>query len=251
MSDPVLGIGEAAKLCGLSPRALRWWEAKGLLKPLRDPSNGRRRYGRLQLLCLQQVMALKSLGLTLSEISGFIHAPNANPAAVLEAQRDALMQERDRIDRALTVLDAAMCNQAAGHEPSVADLAALIRITSMSEWTSEKAKALANQYYTKEQMAAFEARGWSEADQHKANADWAALIARAERLMQIGDPASEAAQQLVMDWKAQIAQFTQGDAAVEANLGKMWKDADNWPEDMQSPISPEVMDFVGKAVMAG
>lgn len=63
-----LDIGEVARRTGLTSRALRFYEARGLVTPLRT-YGGRRLYGRGELERNQQILALKRAGLTLSQIA--------------------------------------------------------------------------------------------------------------------------------------------------------------------------------------
>src|SRR4029079_13321808 len=53
-----LDIAEVARLTGLTVRALRFYEARGLVRPLRTAS-GRRHYGPVELERLHQVIAMK------------------------------------------------------------------------------------------------------------------------------------------------------------------------------------------------
>ena len=67
MSDSV-DIAEVARLTGLTSRALRFYEARGLVKPLRTAS-GRRHYGPAELERLHHILAMKRAGLTLAQIA--------------------------------------------------------------------------------------------------------------------------------------------------------------------------------------
>lgn len=54
-----LTIGEAAKVVGVQPSALRFWEAEGLLRPEREGHNGYRRYDRNEMKRLEVVVLLR------------------------------------------------------------------------------------------------------------------------------------------------------------------------------------------------
>ena len=62
-----LGIGEVARRTGLSVSALRFYEAQGLVRPIRA-SGGQRRYLRSDIRRLSVVMVATDLGFTLAEI---------------------------------------------------------------------------------------------------------------------------------------------------------------------------------------
>jgi DNA-binding transcriptional MerR regulator len=73
-----LDIAAVARLTGLTSRALRFYEARGLVTPLRSAS-GRRHYGSAELERLHKVMAMKRAGLTLGQIES--SAPDARPTS--------------------------------------------------------------------------------------------------------------------------------------------------------------------------
>lgn len=250
MRDEIMGIGAAARACGLTPRALRWWESQGLLWPRRDPANGRRRYGRAELSRLQHVLALKSLGLPLSEISRLLQGASSDPGAALSAQYNALLAEKRRVEAALQAVEAALNAHRAGRALDAPALAALIRMTVMTDWNSKPARDFVASHYTEEQMARFAEREWSEADQKQAEAEWATLIARAEELAGSVSPESAAAHALADDWIAQIRKFSLGDADIEQRAGSMWSDFSRWPEGVEPPFSEAVRDFIGEAMAA-
>ena len=66
----MLKIGDFSKLSLVSVKALRYYDERGLLKPARvDPSTGYRFYSVSQLSRLNRILALKDLGLDLSQIA--------------------------------------------------------------------------------------------------------------------------------------------------------------------------------------
>src|SRR5438874_13752435 len=66
-------IGEFAKIARVTVRALRYYDEMGLLKPHEiDRWTGYRYYSADQLPRLNRILALKDLGLSLDQITGFI-----------------------------------------------------------------------------------------------------------------------------------------------------------------------------------
>lgn len=105
-------IGELARECGVTLRALRFYEGKGLLAPARD--GGARLYDGEDVRRLKLVLRLKDLGFSLVEIGGLIDGLFASGdlgdrfAALLarvEAQVEVLEQQRRDVLRALAVID--------------------------------------------------------------------------------------------------------------------------------------------------
>lgn len=65
-------IGELAKIAGVTPRTIRYYENLGLLRPNEREGKGFRYYTQTELAKLQKIDCLKSLGLTLEEITAVI-----------------------------------------------------------------------------------------------------------------------------------------------------------------------------------
>src|SRR3954451_23241643 len=88
--DTPLDIRDVAKRTGLTSRALRFYEARGLLSPLRTYS-GRRLYGRGELERIQQILALKRAGLSLAQIGNCArqHGPRCYCRRAAESHRGA------------------------------------------------------------------------------------------------------------------------------------------------------------------
>ncbi|MFN3799161.1 MAG: MerR family transcriptional regulator, partial [Sphingobium yanoikuyae] len=63
----ILDIAAVARATGLTSRALRFYEARGLIAPLRTAS-GRRLFGPAELARLHELLALKRAGLSLAQI---------------------------------------------------------------------------------------------------------------------------------------------------------------------------------------
>ena len=69
-TDALMGIAEVCELYKVSPRALRFYETKGLLAPRRI--NGTRVYNKVDRARLTRILRAKSLGTPLSEIKHYL-----------------------------------------------------------------------------------------------------------------------------------------------------------------------------------
>jgi DNA-binding transcriptional MerR regulator len=79
-------IGEVACEFGVTARALRFYEAKGLLSPRRDGAS--RHYDRAERDRLELLLKAKTLGFTLAEIRKMIGPPGRRPdASTLDISR--------------------------------------------------------------------------------------------------------------------------------------------------------------------
>lgn len=66
-------IGEAAAAAGTTPRALRLYEARGLLDPPPRTSSGQREYGAAEVARVRVIRGLLALGLTLEDVRRRAH----------------------------------------------------------------------------------------------------------------------------------------------------------------------------------
>jgi len=74
-----LGPGEFSAVTGLSVKALRVYDERGLLVPARvDRETGYRRYGEDQIVTAGRIALLRRAGIGLADIARFLAAPNAD-----------------------------------------------------------------------------------------------------------------------------------------------------------------------------
>ncbi|MGW2712104.1 MerR family transcriptional regulator [Streptomyces sp. NPDC001356] len=66
-------IGEAAAAAGTTPRALRLYEARGLLRPPPRTRSGQREYGPAEVARVRVIRDLLALGLTLDDLRRRVH----------------------------------------------------------------------------------------------------------------------------------------------------------------------------------
>jgi DNA-binding transcriptional MerR regulator len=243
---------EAALRLGVSVKALRVYERRGMVTPLRTAA-GWRVYGPVEIARLHQVLALKGLGLSLSQIAELLAGKSVALDGLLALQEEALAAHRRRLDRALALLRIARAKLKAGDVLSIDDLTALAKETAMSDpMTDQDAKALfeplSQKHFTTEELAALKARNFGTEDQKNASDAWAKLATECKALMEKGDPTSPEAIDLADRWQAQVAKFTQGDPALAAKSAAMWKDAMADPATApRLPLNPEMFAFICKA----
>lgn len=95
---------ELAAMAGVTSRTLRHYEAEGLLMPQARDRAGQRLYGEPELLRLQQILALRELGLALSEI-GEVLAGETDITESIAHRIGQLTDERRRIGDQLATLE--------------------------------------------------------------------------------------------------------------------------------------------------
>jgi len=247
-----LSPAETARRFGVSQKALRLYESHGLLAPIRAQS-GWRAYGAKEIARLHQILALKGLGLPLSKIAQLLSRHPLALEKILAVQEEALSQEQTRVGRALKLVRNARAKLAAGNALSVDDLIQLTKETTMtSKEQREEMKAIFDpiiqKNFSKEELESLRARSYNQED---AARTWDGLLAEARALMAKGDATSPEAQDLARRWKAQVAQFAQGDPAIAAKAKAVWSEAMANPDTAPKlPLSPEIFAFIEKASKA-
>lgn len=234
MSEKKLLTSQFAAQAGVTVRPLHHYDRLGLLKPQRTAS-GYRVYRRSDLARLEQIVALKFLGIPLKEIRSLLDRNYGQDLRqTLRAQRHALEEKRRMLDAAITAISHAENSSAADAactDPALLkSIIEVIEMQSNVDWTSK--------YYDGEALERVETgKARSPELQAKAEQDWSDLY-RDVRDAIDADPAGERAQALLDRRNALVAQFTGGHAGVEAGLRRMHQDRANWPADVQQKMSP-------------
>lgn len=106
-----LTSGDAARLLGISTKALRLYEQHGLVSPGRTRS-GWRSYARHDIERAADVAGWRKLGLGLAAIGEILAADPARREIILDRHRVRLEKERDRLDTAISAIRSAGCQKA-------------------------------------------------------------------------------------------------------------------------------------------
>ncbi|GIO13024.1 hypothetical protein J19TS2_25790 [Cohnella xylanilytica] len=85
-------VGELAKLSGVTVRTLRFYDQIGLLSPSDQTESGHRLYLEPDIARLQQIQALKEMGLSLEEIKSFLAGERNTPLEVVKLQIERLRE---------------------------------------------------------------------------------------------------------------------------------------------------------------
>jgi DNA-binding transcriptional MerR regulator len=244
---------ETARRLGVTVKALRLYEARGLVKPVRT-ANGWRVYGPEAVARLHQVLALKGLGLPLQRIGELLSGRVMSLEAVLALQEQALAGDRVRLDRALGLVRDARRRLAKGEVLSIDDLTTLSKETTMSEPLSEEAwgeifDPLAKKHFTPDDLEMLKERQLTATEQMDVGQQWADIIAEATGMMERRvDPTSDVAIDMARRWKALQDRFTGGDPNLTLKARAMWQDAMADPVSAPKlPFNAELWGYVGQA----
>ena len=98
-------VGEIAKKMGVTIRTLQYYDKEGLLTPSAESEGGRRLYTDKDLLMLNQIISLKSLGFSLEDIKGRLF-PLETPEEVAYALTEQAEDLRKKIEKLKSSLSA-------------------------------------------------------------------------------------------------------------------------------------------------
>ena len=126
MNAEHLNPSEAARRLGVSPKALRLYEQRGLINPLRTEA-GWRVYGPDQMARAAEIAALRRLGLSLAQVGRVLKGDASGLESALAEHQSALEAEARRLAGAVDQVTALRRGLAEGRTPALADLARLSR----------------------------------------------------------------------------------------------------------------------------
>jgi DNA-binding transcriptional MerR regulator len=243
--EDALDIREVVQRTGLTSRALRFYEARGLVRPLRTAS-GRRFYGPAELERVNQILALKRAGLSLAQIQRLGQGRNLDLGALVRAQLEAIETRAAELAEAKALLLHVQSRIDRGEPVDAATFCSLIR-NGDAVMEAENWKKVADRYYTPEEQA-----HWSERmkgmpqdfDQADYSRRWADLSARIEAALPM-DPGGPAAQAFVEEWQALLQPFTAvATPQMLQGATNLYNRMDEWKGDQTPPFSKAVWEFV-------
>jgi DNA-binding transcriptional MerR regulator len=247
LEGKMLQAQQFAELAGVTVRTLHHYDRLGLLRARRTES-GYRVYRESDLERLEQIVALKFVGLPLKRIKTLLDRDNLDLAEALPRQRLVLEAKRKLIDRAIHAIQDAERTLATGKRPDAAILKKIIEVIEMQDnvkWSE--------QYYSEEALAKLKARKWTPEMQAESTRKWNELFREVEGALD-EDPAGPKAQALAGRWGALIQEFTGGDPEVSKGLNNVWKNPSGLPaetqENMKPYMNPKVHEFIQKAFAA-
>jgi DNA-binding transcriptional MerR regulator len=245
MDDP-LDIQEVVRRTGLTSRALRFYEARGLLAPLRTHS-GRRLYGSAALERINQIVALKRAGLTLAQIQRLTARRPLDLARLIDAQLEALEARQSEIAEARALLVSVKSRIDRGEPVDVATFCSLIR-QGDAVMEEENWKKVVDRHFTPEEQARWAERPAPAGfDQEAYSRQWAELSARIEAALPLDPPGAEA-QALLAEWQALLEPFTRvATPEMMAGAAKLYDRMDEWQGEQKPPFSMAVWQFIQAA----
>lgn len=126
MKENLMLIGEIAEFFGVSRKAIRIYEKKGIMKPAEvDVRNGYRYYSADQVRQLNALLELKALGFSLDEIKTVIDGETSKEQLLvsLEKKRQAWQKAADAAKYKMECLDSVIGNlRSSQHAEEIAEM---------------------------------------------------------------------------------------------------------------------------------
>ncbi|KJH80567.1 MerR family transcriptional regulator [Stutzerimonas stutzeri] len=226
-----LKVGELARRCGLTVRTLHHYDDIGLLRPSARSDAGYRLYNRDDVARLQQIQALRSLGVSLAEVGAILDRQGRSVSAVIEQQLSLLDQQIARQIRLRERLAQLHQQCVSGDEPALADWLEALELMSMYEKYFSEDELRQLPFYNRNAVS---------------DARWAELAEEGARLLyEEVDPQDERAKALARRWMQQLERDTAADPGLLAKLDAMHLEEPVLQQ--QTGISREVSDYVLRA----
>lgn len=126
--ERVLIPSEAANRLGVSTKALRLYEQRGLIAPVRTEA-GWRTYGPSEMARASEIVALRALGLSLAQVAKVLDGAPECLEAALEKHQAVLEDNAGQLTRKIDGVRSLRAKLARGQKPTPGDLAAMASST--------------------------------------------------------------------------------------------------------------------------
>lgn len=214
-------VGELAGRMGLSVRTLHHYDGIGLLSPSgRTGARGDRLYSAEDVLRLQRIRSLRSLGFSLKEIRGCLEDPGFSVRGVIELHVSGLKEQIRLRQDLLRRLEAIGGRLRSSNGVSAEELVkTAMEVTEMSERIER--------HYTPEQLEYLERRKEEVGEERirEVEAEWPKLMQEVRAEMERGtDPSDERVQRLARRWMGLVEEFTGGNPGIARSVGKVWQE---------------------------
>ena len=131
-------IGEFGRISGVSAKTIRFYDEKGLLKPVGYSETGYRYYDESSFVTLQRILLLRYLGMSLEQIKEIVRDSTLSLEDSLQEQKKLLSEKKRHLDR---VIDAVDKVQNAEEGQTWENLVEAIRVLEVSDMVIKQYKS--------------------------------------------------------------------------------------------------------------
>jgi MerR family transcriptional regulator, thiopeptide resistance regulator len=233
-------------LAGVTIRTLHHYDRLGLLRAQRNES-GFRIYTIADLERLENIIALKYIGLPLKEIRAVLGGDKRDLGCALQFQIAALEEKKRCVELTISAVRAAQAALRSGAKPCLKNIIEVMEMQQDHRWILQHFSDSARER-VQDQLTSMTRERWSELQWN-----WAALADDIHATAH-NDSATPEAQALLSRWEALVRQTTADDQELVHGLKSLYSDRDNWPEPVRNAVLPlldeRILDFIKRAVAA-
>jgi DNA-binding transcriptional MerR regulator len=233
-----LTVGTVAKRTGLSVRTLHHYDAIGLLTPARRTEAGYRLYSVRDLMRLQQVVLLRSLGLPLDDIAESLARGGQTLLRTIEEHTRRLHRRIEREQALCRRLEATALRLRRREMPTIDEILQIIVEVAVSE-----------KYFTPEQRDWIKRRAEEvgpERIKQVEQVEWPTLIAEVRAEMDKGTPPDAPhVRALAERWTGLVEEFTNGNLGIARAVATVYKNEPSMRQ--KTGIDGAMMEYVSRA----
>ena len=214
-------VKDLARLTGLTPRTLRYYDSIGLLCPRRGRDNDYRLYGGGEVDRLQQILLYRDMGLPLEEIKNLLDAPGFDREAALREHLTRLQERRREVDALIRAVQNTLHTIEGGITMTDKEKFEGMKRQAIEENEAAYGRELREKYGDdaveehKARLARMSEQEWEETQ-----ADEEAYKAALRRAVEAGDPAGADAREAVRLHAAWLAHYwPEGKVTPQAHMG--------------------------------
>jgi DNA-binding transcriptional MerR regulator len=235
-------VREFAKLTRVTVRTLHYYDQIGLFKPGFERPNGYRVYTDADLLRLQQIVTLKFMGFSLTEIRRLLDGKGYEAVKSLRVQAAAVRDEIARLREASRAIDQVLARLEKDGRIHKQKLIKIMEVIQMGE---DVKKGWHEKYFSEADIKKFQdvGKNYSPEAMVAYQDRWAALITEVKANVGL-DPASDKAQDLGRRWTELFNEVWGGRPELKTKIAAAYS-AGAIPKE-HNMIAPEVWDFIKK-----
>ncbi len=244
--DKFLTVGELARKGGVTVRTLQYYDKINLLVPSEYSEGGRRMYSRRDIIRLQQIVFLKSLGFTLEEIRDKI-LPTETAAELKQMfirQKGILLEQIAHIQETVNDMSKIIDEIKPDNEIDIDRLFIIVRAIQKGNPYSFMFRYISNTHlenlvqYIESEEAADELN-------EKFQSFYKEIV---ELCSQNEKPEGIKGQEVASRWWNLMMTWTKGDTTLFQDLTEVIKDQQNWSSDAKE-LNEDTMLFLRRAII--
>ncbi len=239
----MLTVKQLAKLAGITPRTLHYYDEIGLLKPSHTGDNGYRYYGEEALIRLQQILFYRELDLPLEDIKKIMKRRDFEVLDALESHKAALHKRIEKMERLIATVDLTLEHLKGKNNMSKKQLFEAFSEEQQAEYEKE-----AMQKYDPETVKASNKKwkNYSEAEMQNILDEGNTVYQDMVLAMPKG-AASPEAQSCVIRWRKHIEYFWTPNDEQALGLADLYNDDPKFKKNFDK-IDPNLAVFMREAI---